>query len=76
MLRTYLVTSPFSCVWELGVDEGNARLSPPLGFDIIVTVTVLLELAGVDDVGVTSAFGFVLLAFVGDALNVLVAEVA
>ena len=67
LLRTYFVTSPSSCVWELGGEEGNSRLSPPFGFDIIITVTVLVELACVDNVGVISTFGVALLTFIGVA---------
>ena len=76
MLRTYLVTSPFSCGWELRAKEGISSFSPPVGFGTIATVTVLVELVCIDDVGVTSAFGVVLLAFMGDVLDVPVAEVA
>ena len=41
-----------------------------------VTVTVLIELVWVDDVGVISAFGVVVLACVGDMLDAPIAVVA
>ena len=68
MLRTYLVISPSSYAWELRESEWNSRFSPPAGFNIIVRVTVFVELVLVEDVGVTSAFGVVMKAFVGPVL--------
>lgn len=73
MLRTYLVTSPSSCGCELGGREGNSSFSPPIGFDVIVTVTVFV---GLVCVGVTLTFAVVVLAFVRDMLDAAVAEVA
>ena len=76
MLKTYLVTSPSSCGCEVGGREGNSNFNPPVGFDMTVTVTVLVELVCGNDVGVTSALVVLVLAFVRDVLDAPIAEVA
>lgn len=70
LLRTYFVTSKSPWSWELGGKEGNSRLGPPVGFDIIATVTVLVELVRAEDVGA------VVLTFMADVLDAPVVEVA
>ena len=77
LLSTYFVTSPPSVAWAIGEREGNLRFSPPVGFDVIVTVIIFVELARGEEVGgVRSDFGVVMLGFVEDALDMAGAAVA
>ena len=77
LLSTYLVTSPSSVGWALGEREGNLRFSPPIGFDVIVTVIVFVELVRGEGIGVVrSELGIVVLGFVEDALDMAGAAVA
>ena len=76
LLSTYFVTSPSSGGWGIE-EEGNSRFSPPVGFDMIVTVIILVERICVEEVfAVRLGLGVVVLNFTGDALDVAGAAVA
>ena len=76
MLKTYLVTSPVSSGCEVREREGNSNFSPPVGFDIIATVTVFVKLVYNEDVDMRSTFDVIVLTFVEAVPDAPVAEVA